>query len=223
VDRLRASSQHLLNLVNDVLDLSKIEAGEMRVELNESPVEEIAERALHMIAPEADKKELVLRHERECEGLHFVGDEDRVRQILLNLLSNAVKFTDGGTITLRCRLVERADRESSQLGAGPWVAVEVEDSGRGIPADEQSRIFEPFVQGVEDRRAGRTPGTGLGLTISRRVARLMGGDLTVRSRVGEGSCFTLWLPRANLPATGVPARELEGARTRGDSWENGTS
>lgn len=218
VDRLRASSQHLLNLVNDVLDLSKIEAGEMRVELNESSVDEIAERALHMIAPDAEKKKLVLHHERECEGLYFIGDEDRVRQILLNLLSNAVKFTAQGAITLRCRLAENGDRESSQLGTGPWVAVEVEDTGRGIPTGEQSRIFEPFVQGVADRRAGRTPGTGLGLTISRRFARLMGGDLTVRSQPGEGSCFTLWLPRANFPAAGGEARQLEGAETRGDSW-----
>jgi PAS domain S-box-containing protein len=199
VDRVRASSQHLLNLVNDVLDLSKIEAGEMRMDVTECSVDVIAERALHMIAPQAEAKSLVLRHESAGGDLAFIGDEDRVRQIILNLLSNAVKFTEaGGAITVRCMVAENTDRESEQLGPGPWVSVLVEDTGRGIPESEHARIFEPFVQAAYDRRAPRVGGTGLGLTISRRFARLMDGDLTVRSTVGQGSCFTLWLPRAKL-------------------------
>ena len=133
--------------------------------------------------------------------LSFIGDEDRVRQIILNLLSNAVKFTEsGGTITVRCAALEKTDRESELLGPGAWVTTQVEDTGRGIPEGDLAHIFEPFVQVAHDRRAPRVGGTGLGLTISRRFARLMDGDLTVRSAVGQGSCFTLWLPRAKLNA-----------------------
>jgi hypothetical protein len=124
----------------------------------------------------------------------YVGDEDRVRQILVNLLSNAVKFTQpGGRITIQTGLTSTPGGEARLRGPGEWVYFRVSDTGVGIAPDQLEAIFAPFVQG----RSGYTrtaEGTGLGLTISRRLARLMGGDLTVRSTLGAGSAFTLWLP-----------------------------
>jgi PAS domain S-box-containing protein len=195
VQRIRTSSRHLLGLVNDVLDLAKIEAGEMVVLDEEVGARSVAFEALQMVAAQAEARGIALRDDWQCgERLRFLGDEDRARQIVLNLLSNAVKFTAaGGEVTVRCRAAaEHAAEALLPGGAGPWLAIEVEDSGSGIPADQLERIFEPFVQ-VEGGMTRRAGGTGLGLTISRRFARLMGGDLTVRSTPGVGSCFTLWL------------------------------
>jgi hypothetical protein len=124
----------------------------------------------------------------------YVGDEHRVRQILINLMSNAIKFTPpGGTVELACAAHARAPRGARLDGRGPWLAVSVRDTGIGIPPDRQPVIFEPFVQ-AEGGHTRQHGGTGLGLTISRRLARLMGGDLTVESAPGDGATFTLWLP-----------------------------
>jgi hypothetical protein len=131
----------------------------------------------------------------DADGASFVGDEDRVRQIVLNLLANAVKFTGrGGEVTVTCDTVPETPPGAVRLhGRGPWAAVRVTDTGIGIAPEEQGRIFEPFhqVDGGHTRAHG---GTGLGLAISRRLARLMGGDLAVESSPGVGSAFTLWLP-----------------------------
>ena len=123
--------------------------------------------------------------------LPYWGDETRVSQILVNLLTNAIKFTDaGGRITISGGTGETVTG-ASLAGPGPWAYVRVEDTGRGIPPEKMSRIFEPFEQSeVGDQHRG----TGLGLSISRNLARLMGGDLTAKSEVGAGSEFTLWLP-----------------------------
>jgi hypothetical protein len=129
--------------------------------------------------------------------VQFVGDEDRVRQILVNLLTNAVKFTDaGGRVTLERGASDRPDPDARLRGPGPWTYFRVSDTGKGIPHDQLSRIFEPFVQ-VESGHTRSRDGSGLGLTISRRLARLMRGDITVRSEPGEGSTFTVWLPAAH--------------------------
>ena len=202
LERIRSSSGHLLGLVNDVLDLSKIEAGEMIVEMEEVPAAGAISAALELVAPQADARGLRVVTETECprEKARYRGDPDRVRQVLVNLLSNAVKFTErGGTITTRCRVAERPEPGADLPDAGPWLVLEVEDTGRGIAPEDLSRIFQPFVQS-ETEHASRPAGTGLGLTISRRFARMMGGDLTVRSRLGEGSCFALWLPTVEQPA-----------------------
>jgi PAS domain S-box-containing protein len=198
--RIRASSQHLLGLVNDVLDFAKIEAGEMgfaprRVELRASAAEAVA-----MVMPQADARGVALREEPCPPGAGYLADPDRVRQILLNLLSNAIKFTQpGGEITVRC--AERADppREATPSGLGPWACIEVRDTGIGIPAEQLARVFEPFTQ-VDDTHTREAGGTGLGLAISRRFARLMGGELTARSQPGEGSSFSLWIPAAPTEA-----------------------
>jgi hypothetical protein len=133
----------------------------------------------------------------------YVGDEHRVRQILVNLLSNAIKFTTpGGHVRARWSVTSRADAQAHLSGSGPWVAIEIEDTGIGIAPQHLSAVFEPFVQA--ERGHTRTHGgTGLGLAISRRLARLMGGDITVQSRLGEGSRFALWLPTTRSAEPGI--------------------
>jgi signal transduction histidine kinase len=203
VDRIRLSSDHLVGLVDEILDLSRIEAGSMTVGSEAGPIREVAREALDMVLPQARTKGLVMADDFACEPTDatYLADRDRVRQILVNLLANAVKFTEpGGRVSLRCRIRDTAPSDSQLQGHGPWIGVDVEDGGIGIDAAHLSRIFEPFVQ-VDAGYTRRVGGTGLGLTISRRLARMMGGDITVRSRPGEGSCFTLWL--AAMPGQDV--------------------
>ncbi|HEU0300139.1 MAG TPA: PAS domain S-box protein [Longimicrobium sp.] len=204
--RIRASSQHLLGLVNDVLDFAKIEAGEMgfapqRVELRESSTE-----AVEMVLPQATTRGIAVLEEPCPPGAAYLADPDRVRQILLNLLSNSIKFTRrGGRITVRCSPRAELPAEARAAGPGPWSCIQVRDTGIGIAPEELARIFEPFTQ-VDDTHTREAGGTGLGLAISRRFARIMGGDLTARSQPGEGSAFTLWLPAALAETEGeVPA------------------
>jgi hypothetical protein len=125
----------------------------------------------------------------------YEGDEDRVRQILVNLLSNAVKFTDpGGQVALECGTAHRPDNDARVVhNRSKWVYLRVRDNGIGITNEQLPLIFDPFVQG-ETGHTRSNDGSGLGLTISRRLARLMGGDITVKSTPGNGSAFTLWLP-----------------------------
>jgi PAS domain S-box-containing protein len=193
VNRLSASTEHLLWLVNDVLDLSKIEAGRAAIVRSEAMTGDASSAALQLVDPVAAGRGVQLVDERPG-GVAYMGDEHRVRQILLNLLSNAVKFSaPGGTVTIRCGHRDAAPANTQLHGPGSWAFIRVEDTGVGIPADEQARIFEPFHQ-VESGHTRKQGGTGLGLAISRQLAQLMGGDLTVESTLGSGSSFTLWLP-----------------------------
>jgi signal transduction histidine kinase len=195
MERIKASSHHLMGLVNEILDLSKIEAGGLTIARTSIPLGPTIQEALDMVLPQARAKGIDVTSEFGCADASYMGDADRTRQVLVNLLSNAIKFTEtGGRIVNRCHI-----RSTGPDGGPPeqsWVAIEVEDSGVGIAADQLERIFEPFVQ-VDDRPTRQAGGTGLGLTISRQLARMMGGELTVRSRPGEGSCLTLWLQHAD--------------------------
>ena len=196
LSRIRASSEHLLGLVNDVLDFAKIEAGEMgfaprRVELRAASAEAVA-----MVLPQAAARGILLEEEPCPPGASYLADPDRVRQILLNLLSNAVKFTrSGGRITVRCQARGDPPSEVLPFGPGPWAYIEVRDTGIGIAPEHLAGIFEPFTQ-LDQTHTREAGGTGLGLAISRRFARMMGGDLTASSRPGQGSSFVLWLPAA---------------------------
>ncbi|HEU0051895.1 MAG TPA: ATP-binding protein, partial [Longimicrobium sp.] len=194
VSRVQASSRHLLGLIEEVLDFSKIEAGEMVLAREASSVEPAVRASVDMIAPQAAAKGIALTIEEECESAdRYLGDEYRVRQVLVNLLSNALKFTEpGGSITVRCRAADQPPVGASLPLTGPWVVVEVADTGCGIAPEQLTRIFAPFVQATPEIHR-RPSGTGLGLTISRRLARLMGGDLRVESEIGVGSTFSLWL------------------------------
>ena len=193
LDRIRASGEHLTALVNEILDLAKIEAGGMSIERTTGVAGDAAEAALALIRPLAASKgvELEVRAAGEPQRA-YLGDPKRVQQILTNLLSNAVKFTrPGGTVCVRCE--GASSPRSNGDPAGEWTCISVKDTGEGIAEHDLERIFHPFVQldGGYTRAHG---GTGLGLTISRSLAQMMGGDLSVESALGKGSCFTLWLP-----------------------------
>jgi signal transduction histidine kinase len=212
VARIRASGRHLLGLVNEVLDLAKVEAGRLALHSVVARVGLSADAALSLVQPAADERgiELVGHCLGEVDAL-YEADEDRVRQILVNLLTNAVKFTDaGGQVSLECGVTARPDA-TARLHDGTYIYLRVEDTGVGIPSDRLSAIFDPFVQ-VERGHTRANDGSGLGLTISRRLARLMRGDITVRSEVGQGSTFTLWLPAASEAARAA-------ARARADSTD----
>lgn len=184
LSRIRRSQQHLLGIINDILNFSRIDAGQITYDLEAVRVLDVLESVSQMIVPLADAKGLTLEMGACSPDAMACADRAKTDQILINLLSNAVKFTpSGGQVTLSCAIAGIDE-----------VEVTVRDTGGGIPADQQARIFEPFVQ------VGRTltemrEGAGLGLAISRDLARAMGGDLTVESTEGAGSTFTLHLPR----------------------------
>jgi PAS domain S-box-containing protein len=207
VSRVQASGKHLLALISEILDLSKVESGQMTVARGPVAVGGVIIGAIELVRPQVAARGLKLLWEGCPPEFALLGDEHRVRQILVNLLANAVKFTaPGGTLRLSCgtdvagppsappRLpLTPGRRASDPVAPSAWVVLRVADTGIGIAPDKLDQIFEPFVQ-VDAGHTRTQGGTGLGLAISRRLARLMGGDLTVRSRVGHGSVFTLWLP-----------------------------
>ncbi|HET9011253.1 MAG TPA: ATP-binding protein, partial [Gemmatimonadaceae bacterium] len=221
IGRIMSAARHLLGLVDDVLDVAKVDAGEMRVAREHAQLDRVIVDALAIARPLAQEREI--RITERCDGgdLAYVGDEARVRQILVNLLSNAVKFTaPGGAIVVSCGGAPVTAAGARVEGAGPWAFVRVADTGIGIAPDQQAAVFEPFVQA--ERGHTRTKGgTGLGLTISRRLARLMGGDLTLESVVGTGTTFTLWLPATDTAAPGpteTPSTRAERAGLPGTGW-----
>jgi PAS domain S-box-containing protein len=182
--RITANQRHLLTLINDILSFARLEAGRMEFDLRSLSAADMLSSMEWLVVPQAEAKGIAYTVKPCDPALHFRADAERVRQILLNLVGNAIKFTPaGGWVVLSC---EAADG---------WVSLHVQDSGIGIPADEQQRIFDPFQQ-VGRRLNQPQEGVGLGLAISRDLARAMSGDLTVHSTPGEGSTFTLRLPRA---------------------------
>jgi PAS domain S-box-containing protein len=186
LDRIRSAGRHLLTLINDVLDLSKIEAGKVELTLAPFPVrrvlEEVRATAEPLVARKANRFEV--RCPEDPGEMH--SDETRVRQVLFNLLSNASKFTERGTIGLDVR------RETDN-GRGEWLVFAVSDTGIGMTPEQLGRLFEAFVQ-ADASIAAKYGGTGLGLVISRRLCRLMGGDIEVASEPGRGTTFTVRLP-----------------------------
>jgi signal transduction histidine kinase len=179
LQRSLRAARHLLELVNDVLDLSKIEAGKIELSLQPVMFPALIDDLFVTVRPLADEYGSSLTLEMQSEPFNIISDPRRVRQILLNLLSNAIKFGEGKPIQVVCK---RNDDKGVQL--------EVVDQGVGIANDDIGRIFEEFVQVSESKQ----PGTGLGLPISRRLAQLLDGSLTVHSMPGEGSAFRLTLP-----------------------------
>jgi signal transduction histidine kinase len=198
IARSQRAAHHLLELINDVLDLSKLEAGKMEIAVEPVPLAEFLDDLLVTIRPMAEERGCALRLEREGCDCSIDTDPRRLRQILLNLLSNATKFGAGHPVVVHCTMVPHgaalpggAGRGGRRRTAGDAVVVAVTDGGPGIAPADQERIFEEFVQ-----LPGSTPGgTGLGLPISRRLAELLGGQLTLESAPGRGSTFAVTLPR----------------------------
>jgi signal transduction histidine kinase len=195
IGRIRVSAIHLLGLVNDILDLAKVEAGRLQVSSGPASAAGTVAAAMALIQPQAAARglELTVLPAPDPSPV-YRGDDERVRQILVNLLSNAVKFTSpGGRIIVEIGSSRTPDPDTRLQSKRSYVSFRVADTGAGIPAEKLMSIFDPFVQ-AESGHARSREGSGLGLTISRRLARLMGGDLTVKSEIGKGSTFTLWLP-----------------------------
>jgi signal transduction histidine kinase len=195
LQRSLKAARHLLELVNDVLDLSKIEAGKIELTLQPVMFPSLIEDLFVTVRPLADEYGSTLSLDTEGARFNIVSDPRRVRQILLNLLSNAIKFGEGKPIRVLCKQCENKSAE-----------IEVIDQGVGIAQDDIARIFEEFVQVSESKQ----PGTGLGLPISRRLAQLLDGTLTVCSKPGEGSAFRLTLP-ATIEDELAAAEVLSGA------------
>lgn len=175
------SAQHLLALINDVLDISKIEAGEFRLAGEPVPVPAVLTKAVATVRPLADEKGLPIEMAVDPAAGEVWGDRRRIEQVFLNLLSNAVKFTEQGHVRVACA------RE------GDRVVTSIQDTGIGIAEEDLARIFQPFSQ-VETGLTRRYEGTGLGLSISKRLTEMMGGTIEVESRVGRGSTFRVLLP-----------------------------
>ena len=187
------SGEHLLALINDVIDVAKIEAGRISLGKTVFDLPTLIAHLVEQYSPRASARSLQLIHESGGDILRYVtGDEVKIRHILSNLIDNAIKFTQEGGVSLRSRTRFRDGQD--------WLEVEVEDSGQGIAPEDMDRIFGAFEQAEGDRT--NQGGTGLGLTISREYARLMGGDLTVISEPGHGSCFHLAIPV--MKATDAP-------------------
>jgi signal transduction histidine kinase len=203
LSRIRASGEHLTSLVNEILDLAKIESGRMGVEPTVGIAGDAADAALNLIRPQATTKgiDLVARAVGDPRA-EYLGDPQRVQQIITNLLSNAVKFTaTGGSVSIRCATAKHAPIPSTN-GTASWTSITVQDTGVGIAMEDQDRIFHPFVQ-VDVGYTRAHGGTGLGLTISRNLAQMMGGEISVESVFGEGSRFTLWLPSPDSCISGA--------------------
>jgi PAS domain S-box-containing protein len=221
IDRIASSTNHLLSLVNEVLDLAKVESGTLAVQLKRASVGLTVDDALALLRPQAADRGVTLSE--KCEGersVTYIGDAHRVRQVLTNLVANAVKFTNpGGMVTVSCSANETPPPQVSPEAGVQYVAIRVTDTGVGIPAEALDRIFEPFTQ-VDSGYTREKSGTGLGLTISRQLAHLMGGEITVESSVSHGSTFTLWLPRSEDVRVSVMETPARGSRAVGS--ENGT-
>jgi signal transduction histidine kinase len=181
LSKIMVSAEHLLALIDEILDLSRVEAREAAVEIAELDVADVLHEVADSLDPLIDHPRVKLVVEAGSDVPRVATDRDKVQRILLNLLSNAIKYTDRGSIRVRART------------AGGRLRVAVHDTGIGIPREQFGRIFDEFHR-VDSNGARRRSGTGLGLTISQRLARALGGDITVDSRLGAGSTFTLDLP-----------------------------
>ncbi|HYD52972.1 MAG TPA: CHASE domain-containing protein [Gemmatimonadaceae bacterium] len=186
--RMRRSQQHLLSLINDVLNFAKLEAGRVEYDITEVRLADVVAEVVPMIEPQLARKGLAWQVQVPDRVVAH-ADREKVRQVLINLLSNAVKFTERGSVTV----------DAPPCDDGAMVCVRVTDTGVGVAAEKQAAMFDPFVQ-VHRRLTHTVEGTGLGLAISRDLARAMGGDLVVESEEGRGAAFTLLLPAVDVRA-----------------------
>ncbi len=201
ISKIASAGRHLLGLINDILDLSKIEAGKVELFVERIEVAAILSEVIATLRPLAENQQNRLTIEVDAELGTMHSDSTKLRQILLNLLSNACKFTESGEIILRAQRQEKDNTAS--------IIIEVEDSGIGITEDQLARLFQPFVQ-ADVTTSSRYGGTGLGLAITKRLCQLMGGSISATSTLGRGSIFKVELPcvvpsdPANPPLPAAP-------------------
>ena len=181
LERIEKSGRHLLGLINDVLDLSKIEAGQVTLSLNAYSIKEVVQNVVTAMQPLAAEKKLALKVSLPSEVPPAHGDERRITQVLLNLVGNAIKFTDAGEVRVQAIVANGA------------LVVSVSDTGPGISERDQQEIFEEFRQ-VENSATAKKGGTGLGLAIAKRIIELHEGRIWVESSLGKGSTFSIRLP-----------------------------
>ncbi|HEX3159646.1 MAG TPA: ATP-binding protein [Gemmatimonadaceae bacterium] len=201
LQKIQGSGRHLLGLINDVLDVSKIEAGKMELNVDDVSVALLLQEVAATAAPLAARRRNRLEVELGDVPETIRADEMRVRQVLLNLLSNATKFTEDG------RVVLAAARDRSDTGER--ITLTVRDTGIGMSAEQRAQLFQPFTQ-VDASPTRRYEGTGLGLTIAKRLIEMMGGTIELESEPGVGTVVTLWLPVAGPPAVSVARSITEG-------------
>jgi signal transduction histidine kinase len=178
---VKTSSHHLLDLINDVLDISKIEAGQIEIARAPFDLSETIQKVIKTVTPQAEKKQLPLMVDVGPDVSEITSDRRRVEQVLLNLLSNAIKFTERGNVRLTCRRSEEV------------VTIRVTDTGMGIKPEDLGRLFHPFRQ-LDTGLTRQHEGTGLGLAISKRLVERLGGAITVESEFHVGSTFQFTLP-----------------------------
>jgi signal transduction histidine kinase len=181
LERVQSNGKHLLGLINDVLDLSKIEAGELVLRIEPYSVQDMVQTVVSSLEPLAAQKKLSLKAEVSADLPTGHGDERRIQQVLLNLVGNAIKFTEAGEVAI-----------SASVSGGAFTFA-VRDTGPGIDVADQSKIFEEFRQ-ADDSNTRKKGGTGLGLAISKRIAEMHGGRISVESALGEGSTFFVTMP-----------------------------
>lgn len=204
VSCIQSSGEHLLALINDILDLSKVEAGKEQLSFVPLDIQELCEYCLAMVREQANAQQLKLTLRIEPQIRFVIADERRCKQMLINLLSNAVKFTPSGEVALT---VMQRPKE---------ICFTIEDTGIGIASDQLPLLFEPFRQ-LDSGLNRRFPGTGLGLALTRSLARLHGGDVSVKSTLGQGSHFTLCLPNRQLDELMLPSLSPETGEIEGQS------
>jgi PAS domain S-box-containing protein len=198
LEKVRSAGKHLLSLINDILDLSKIEAGKMDVFSEDFDVRAMLTEVEAVVSPLLQKNANVFESHATSELLTMHSDLVKVRQILFNLLSNASKFTQGGRITLRARRLAKKD--------GDWLEFEISDTGIGMTPEQVSKLFQAFTQ-ADSWTTRQYGGTGLGLSITRHFCRMLGGDVSVSSELGKGSIFSVRLP-ATIAQTEAEKREV---------------
>ena len=202
LEKINGAGKHLLALINDILDLSKIEAGKMELFLESFDVAEMIDEVASTIRPMVEKNANTLHIERAADLGAMHADQIKVRQGLFNLLSNAVKFTHDGSITL--------DAERQLMDGGEWIVFRVTDTGIGMSPEQIVKLFQDFTQ-ADASTTRKFGGTGLGLALTRRFCQMMGGDVTVHSVPGEGSVFTIKLPAVVSEAKAEAASETAGS------------
>jgi signal transduction histidine kinase len=225
LEKIQSAARHQLLLINDILDLSRIEAGKMPLVVEEFDLEVLVREVASTVEPLVAKRSN--RFEVECPSSagRMRSDPTKLRQILFNLLSNAAKFTGGGTVRLEVATASAGSAAGGGTGDGDGVEFRVSDTGIGMKPEQLSRLFQAFSQGDTDIQT-KYGGTGLGLVLSRRFAHMMGGEVTVTSEEGRGSVFVVWLPRlapAPVAVVGTPGLEPAVAAVAGTVVSPGTS